>query len=337
MSHGYRPVQWTAYKWRYDAILLCVILLYIGAFFAISKLTRSADRQLSDEVLLIRATSTCAFMLLSFILCIGPLARLDRRFLPVLYNRRHLGVATFFVALVHAAVVLGFYHGFGNLSPLRSLLVSNTQYGSIIAFPFEMLGVLALIILFLMAATSHDFWLKNLTPAVWKWLHMMVYVAWTLLVFHVALGVLQSERNWFYVLMLGVSVVSVCGLHFAAGAREVKFDREAKREDWIDAGTIDEIPDQRAKVISVAGAERIALYRNGEKLSALSNVCAHQGGPLGEGKIIDGCVTCPWHGFTYRAEDGCAPPPFTERVATHAVRVENGRVMVCTEERYAER
>ena len=42
-----------------------------------------------------------------------------------------------------------------------------------------------------MAATSHDFWLHNLSPYVWKSLHMGVYVAYGLLVLHVLLGVVQ--------------------------------------------------------------------------------------------------------------------------------------------------
>jgi hypothetical protein len=50
-------------------------------------------------------------------------------------------------------------------------------------------------ILSLMAATSHDFWLRNLTPPVWKTLHMLVYVAYALLVAHVTLGLLQSETS----------------------------------------------------------------------------------------------------------------------------------------------
>ena len=45
-------------------------------------------------------------------------------------------------------------------------------------------------------------------------------------------------------------------------------------------------------------------------------------------RIIDGLVTCPWHGFQYRLEDGCAPPPFTERLATHRVRINRGVVEV---------
>ena len=52
----------------------------------------------------IRAFGTCAFVMLTAILWIGPLARLDRRFLPLLYNRRHFGVLTFLVALVHVAL-----------------------------------------------------------------------------------------------------------------------------------------------------------------------------------------------------------------------------------------
>src|SRR2546428_6173232 len=44
---------------------------------------------------IIRAAGSAAFLLLHVVLCIGPLCRLDSRFLPLLYNRRHLGVVTF--------------------------------------------------------------------------------------------------------------------------------------------------------------------------------------------------------------------------------------------------
>src|SRR5262249_26235690 len=150
---------------------------------------------ISPEILLIRATGTAAIILLHVTLSLGPLARLDRRCLPLMYNRRHLGVTTFALALVHAVLVTGFYHGFGVVSPLRPLLTRSVQYRSTSAFPSEGLGLFALAILFVMAATSHDFWLKNLSPRVWKSIHMLVYVAWLAVVLHVALGALQSERN----------------------------------------------------------------------------------------------------------------------------------------------
>ena len=44
--------------------------------------------------------------------------------------------------------------------------------------------------------------------------------------------------------------------------------------------------------------------------------------------MIDGCITCPWHGYQYRLADGCAPPPFTEKLATYRLRIANGRVRV---------
>ncbi len=329
MSHGYRAVQWSPYKRRYDLVLGGTIISYILTFMLIAKF-----RGLSDEIAFIRATATCAFMMLTFTLSVGPLARIDRRFLPVLYNRRHLGVATFLVAAAHALIVTGFYHGFGVISPPLSLLISNTRYGSISAFPFELLGLFALIILFLMAATSHDFWLKNLTPAVWKRLHMLVYVAWTLLIFHIALGALRVERNPIYIILLVSVVVVVIGLHLFAGSREVKFDGKAKKDQWIDVAAADEIPDARAKVIPLKNKERVAIFCHGKTFYAVGNVCAHQGGPIGEGRIIDGCITCPWHGYQYRPEDGCSPPPFTEKVPTYPVRVENGRVFVCMEENH---
>jgi nitrite reductase/ring-hydroxylating ferredoxin subunit len=47
-----------------------------------------------------------------------------------------------------------------------------------------------------------------------------------------------------------------------------------------------------------------------------------------ERRIIDGCITCPWHGFQCRLEDGCAPAPFTEKLATYLVRLRAGAVEV---------
>ena len=50
--------------------------------------------------------------------------------------------------------------------------------------------------------------------------------------------------------------------------------------------------------------------------------------PLGEGKIIFGCITCPWHGYQYVPATGASPPPFREQVPTFNVRVKNGRVWI---------
>ena len=51
-------------------------------------------------------------------------------------------------------------------------------------------------------------------------------------------------------------------------------------------------------------------------------------GPLGEGKIIDGCIHCPWHGYQYLPENGQSPAPFTEKVKTFETKILNGKVWV---------
>jgi nitrite reductase/ring-hydroxylating ferredoxin subunit len=244
-------------------------------------------------------------------------------------------VATFLVGLFHGALATGYYHAFGRLNPLVSLLSTNTHFDSLTAFPFEILGVLALLILFLMAATSHDFWQKNLSPGVWKALHMLVYPAYGLLVLHVTLGALHAEDNGLYALLVGLGLTTVVSLHLAAGWRERRRDhRPAAPEGaadggrWIDVGPVDEIADNRAKVVCLDGRERVAVFRYGGRISAVANVCAHQGGPLGEGKFVDGCITCPWHGWQYLPANGQSPPPFQERIATFRVRVQNRRVFL---------
>ena len=258
MSVGYTWVQWSRHKRVYDAAAAGGAMLYIGLFFLTTKLLFRGDEAPSDEIVLIRATGSCAIILLHIILCIGPLARLDVRFLPILFNRRHLGVMTFLIALVHGVVTIGFYHGFGVVNPLISLLTSNTNYGSVSAFPFQILGLGGLVILFLLAATSHDFWLRNLGSPMWKRLHMLVYVAYALLVGHVALGALRTERSVIAPVLVCIGAAVVATLHVVAGLREMRRDAGAAAiadagAEWVDVGPPGEIPEDRARTVCTPG------------------------------------------------------------------------------------
>ncbi len=331
MAQGYKLVQWTPFKKRYDAVLLLGVVVFVGAYLAAGlMLSPSSGKALPIQVAL-RAVGACAFALLTLILLVGPLARLSPRFLPLLYNRRHLGVTCFLLALAHGALVILWYHGFSDLNPLVSLLTSNPRYDSIQGFPFESLGVAALFVLFLMAATSHDFWNTILGPNMWKALHMGVYWAYALIVAHVMLGAVQGEKSPLYAIVVGVSGGLVALIHIFAGAREAKRDANAVEPDaegWLRVGPPNDIPDTRARIVTPRSGERIAVFRDGARIYAISNVCRHQGGPLGEGRIINGCVTCPWHGFQYRPQDGRAPAPFTERIAVYRTRIAGGVVFV---------
>lgn len=331
MSAGYRAVQWNRHKHIYDALIAATILAFVVAFVGVSAATLKPPSEISAPVLFIRALALAAIIMLHVILAIGPLARLDDRFAPLLYNRRHLGVSFFIVALLHAALATLYYGGFGVQNPLVATLSGYGSFDSISAFPFEVLGFFALLIFFLMAATSHDFWLANLSPRVWKWLHMLVYPAYALVVLHVTLGALQSESSALPALLLLAGVASLTALHVLAGTRERARDKvlpPTTPDGWIEAGEIDALAAGSARVLRRPGGDHIAVYHHAGGISAVSNTCAHQGGPLGEGRIIDGCITCPWHGYQYDPASGCSPPPFTDKVPTYRVRIVGRSIQV---------
>ena len=337
MSASYQAVLWNRQKKHYDWLIFAFCAIYLAIFIS---LNLSFNPQVTFETLLIRSTSTLAVLLLHIILSIGPLARINKKFLPLLYNRRHLGVTMFFIASVHGVFSIMQFHTLGNVTPIVSLFTSNTRFGSVSAFPFQALGFFALLIFFLMAITSHDFWLHNLSPKVWKTLHMFVYVAYFLIVMHVMLGVIQYETNPVFVIILVVGSGTLITLHLIAGFREVKKDNikfNVKHSSSLTGSNewngfvmvcdLNEIEEDRAKMFCVE-KERIAVYKTGGKLFAVNNVCKHQNGPLGEGKVIDGCITCPWHGYQYLPHNGQSPPPFKEKVSTYDVKLEGTKVWI---------
>lgn len=327
MSVHYQAIGWNRQKRIYDAVLAGGVALYLALFAGVGSLVHP---NATVETLLIRGFGTAALLLLHVVLAIGPLARLNPRFLPLLYNRRHLGVTLFGLALAHGGFALIQFHSLSDVHPLVSLLIANRDYSSLPQFPFEILGLLALLILFLMAATSHDFWLHNLGAPLWKKLHMLVYPAYGLLVAHVVLGALQSETSPWLAGTLALGLSLVLGVHLAAAFRERRIDEArhiAGGDGFVEVCDAVSIPEKRAVVVSLSG-ERIAVFKYDGKLSAVSNLCAHQNGPLGEGRIVDGCVTCPWHGYQYLPDCGASPPPFQERVPAYSVQVRDGRVWV---------
>jgi nitrite reductase/ring-hydroxylating ferredoxin subunit/DMSO/TMAO reductase YedYZ heme-binding membrane subunit len=333
MAAPYKSVQWNRHKAVYDVVIGGGIALYITVFIVVASATGSASANANLEILVISALGACAFFMLHAILAIGPLARISPAFLPLLYNRRHLGVSFFIVALSHATYATIWYHGYGVINPILSLFVSNPRYDAIGAFPFESLGALALLVFFVLAATSHDFWLKNLSPVVWKTVHMMIYPAYALAVLHVVLGAAsgQGGDSGVYIWVTSLGFAFIAGLHIVAGALQSLRDEARQRvadAGWIDAGPAMDIPEDCARIISLPGGDGIAVFRYDGKISAVSNRCPHQMGPLGEGRIVNGRVTCPWHGRQYDPATGSAPPPLAGAIATFPVRLAGGRVYV---------
>jgi nitrite reductase/ring-hydroxylating ferredoxin subunit/uncharacterized membrane protein len=104
---------------------------------------------------------------------------------------------------------------------------------------------------------------------------------------------------------------------------------EAGASEWSIAMPETELPNGRPTCAEVDGVP-LLLYRDGERLSALANRCTHRGGPLHEGDVTDGKVTCPWHGsqFDLRTGSVCRGPASSPQPA-YEVRLREGQVEVC--------
>lgn len=98
--------------------------------------------------------------------------------------------------------------------------------------------------------------------------------------------------------------------------------------EWTPVLAEHELPDGGQVKADVAGVS-VLLYRSGEAIQALDSVCSHMGGPLDKGKIADGCVTCPWHGSTFRLADGrVVRGPASSPQPVYETRLADGRIEV---------
>jgi nitrite reductase/ring-hydroxylating ferredoxin subunit/uncharacterized membrane protein len=112
-------------------------------------------------------------------------------------------------------------------------------------------------------------------------------------------------------------------------------DRTADEQgvtDWTDVGALRDLP-MREPVRRTVGGVDVVLYRSGSTVRALSATCSHLGGPLDQGRVDDDeCVTCPWHGSTFRLTDGSVVHgPATAPQPAYEVRVVGRTVQVRVE------
>lgn len=72
---------------------------------------------------------------------------------------------------------------------------------------------------------------------------------------------------------------------------------------WAAIGRVADVPLWEGRRVTVAG-RRVAIFRTDDGLHAVSADCPHAGGPLQDGLVADGCVTCPLHGWRFDLRDG---------------------------------
>jgi nitrite reductase/ring-hydroxylating ferredoxin subunit/uncharacterized membrane protein len=112
------------------------------------------------------------------------------------------------------------------------------------------------------------------------------------------------------------------------GVNHAGFDIDQEVPDWTDVAAESEVVEGRPQKV-MAGDVPVMLVRQNSILMALAGRCTHAGGPLDEGQIRDGSVTCPWHGSRFQLADGCVlRGPASIPQPTFQVRVRDGRVEV---------
>jgi nitrite reductase/ring-hydroxylating ferredoxin subunit len=99
-------------------------------------------------------------------------------------------------------------------------------------------------------------------------------------------------------------------------------------ENWTPVAAEEELGEGSMRRAEVEGRS-IVLYKESGRLHAVEGTCSHAGGPLWEGNVRDGIVTCPWHGSQFRLTDGAVcRGPATFALPRLQTRIRGGKVEV---------
>jgi nitrite reductase/ring-hydroxylating ferredoxin subunit len=96
---------------------------------------------------------------------------------------------------------------------------------------------------------------------------------------------------------------------------------------YIKLARLDELP-EGALLEIVQGDDVYALSNVSGEVRAITGVCPHHGGPLGQGALEGSIVTCPWHAWQFDTAAGACVFDDTLRIPTYPVRIEAGDILV---------
>jgi nitrite reductase/ring-hydroxylating ferredoxin subunit/uncharacterized membrane protein len=125
-----------------------------------------------------------------------------------------------------------------------------------------------------------------------------------LVIYLISLGMRLSAPSGDRTVVIALSIIAyliVAGAAWVGGEVVYAFGnmvnrhawRFGNKSSWTKLDVID-IP-ENTPTAAKAGAQSLVVVRQGSTVYAMHSVCAHAGGPLAEGRIVDGCVECPWH------------------------------------------
>ncbi len=105
---------------------------------------------------------------------------------------------------------------------------------------------------------------------------------------------------------------------------EAQFERA---DGYRAVATLAELKRDGRRAVQLDGRE-LAIFQSGEQVYCLDGLCPHEGGPMAQGELADGIVTCPWHGWGFRCDNGQAADGNGCALTTYPVKIEDGGVLV---------
>lgn len=133
--------------------------------------------------------------------------------------------------------------------------------------------------------------------------------------------------------MTGLGVAGAAGylgghLVYARGVGVNHVAYEYRTAEWTDVADEQSIEENVPLRVEADGVA-VVVVKSGGALFALSARCTHAGGPLDEGEVADGCLSCPWHGSRFALADGRpVHGPAAVAQPVWETRIEAGRVQV---------
>ena len=102
----------------------------------------------------------------------------------------------------------------------------------------------------------------------------------------------------------------------------------ALMQNWVAIGSLNDIPRRGARCVK-NGDMTIAVFRTvDDKIYALEDKCPHRQGPLSQGIVHDGCVTCPLHNWVISLETGEAQGADEGSTASFPARLDGDTILL---------
>lgn len=216
---------------RFRALLFFAGLFLLGGSFCYFQL--SLQPFTTTATLGIRTCSLLAISLLHFVILLQPLSKIHTAFLALLPLRKTAEILLLLFASLHGFYSLFHFHSGGNRSALTSLFLSNTQYGSIAEFPFQILGFIGLLLL--LCSAGINLYVSVSKKRVWveKQLHHSIKLVYGLILLHVVLGVLQYDSHPFYWTGLTVGLLLVLSCFLVAQLISQPMTSKTSTSKWM--------------------------------------------------------------------------------------------------------